>query len=369
MQGRRRVTKLLLLGICLACAWQCQSSAFAQNTTFAPNTAFTPDAAFPTNTAAVSPNTSFPQNPVTVPQQPTVTQDTFGFPYNECVDGTPSAQSQNVAAFDAMPNGLLQNCDPCQIISPTWRWTFLPQGFLYHTYWASVAEPRLSTQAFRDHGGGSWLDSHIAGRLGIVRFGERYSDEGFQLDLLAGAKLRQDADNHLDMAGTDYRYDIPLTYRRGAHAWKFGYYHVSSHVGDEWWLKNPSFTRIDYYRDSLYLGYSFYATPEFRMYAEADYAFSYDFAEPWHFQFGFDWGPAHPTGIRGAPFAAMNVHLREELNFGGNINLQAGWAWRGEGLAAGTLRTGLFFYNGGSPQFTFYKDSEQQFGWGLWYDF
>lgn len=255
-------------------------------------------------------------------------------------------------------------------LSSEWRWKFLPQGFLYHTYWASTAEPRLSTRAVKDLGGHSSLDSQVGGRFGIVRYGNPDAEEGFQIDLLAGANLRQNLDtSDLDMTGTDYRYDIPLTYRLGPHAWKFGFYHVSSHMGDEFLQHNPSASRIDYYRDSLYLGYSYFIIPELRLYGELDYAFSRDYSEPWHIQFGFDWGPVRPTGIRGAPFMALNVHLRQELDFGGNVSMQAGWAWKGEGLAAGTLRTGLHYYNGGSPQYSFYRESEQQIGWGLWYDY
>ncbi|MHC2069779.1 DUF1207 domain-containing protein [Bremerella sp. T1] len=254
--------------------------------------------------------------------------------------------------------------------SPEWEWTFLPQGFLYHTYWASTAEPRLSTRSIDDWGGNNSLDSQIGGRVGLLRFGDPDAEEGFQLDILGGANLRQNVDTYdWDMTGTDYRYDIPLTYRNGRHAWKFGYYHVSSHMGDEFLKYNPSVSRIDYYRDSLYLGYSHYVTPELRLYGEIDYAFRSDFAEPLHLQFGFDWGPVRPTGALGAPFLAANVHLREELDFSGNISVQAGWAWKGEGLGAGTLRTGLHYYNGGSPQFSFYQESEQQIGWGIWYDY
>ncbi|MBI1346276.1 DUF1207 domain-containing protein [bacterium] len=251
-----------------------------------------------------------------------------------------------------------------------WQWKFLPQGFLYHTYWASTAEPRLSTRAISDVGGHNSLDSQIGARIGLVRFGDADAEEGFQFDLLGGANLRQNIDTYdWDMTGTDYRYDIPLTYRRGRHAWKFGFYHVSSHMGDEFLKYNPAISRIDYYRDAIYLGYSYYATPELRLYGEIDYALRSDFAEPLHFQFGFDWGPVSPTGVRGAPFVAANVHLREELDFSGNVSLQAGWAWKGEGTMAGTLRTGLHFYNGGSPQYSFYRENEQQIGWGLWYDF
>jgi len=317
------------------------------------------------------------RNPVQAqsPPRPIVAPPAFqgiDFAYGDCVNDSGVADLSASGAWAPTPTeGLLSSVPMLhEMISPTWRWTFLPQGFLYRTYWASVAEPRLSTRAIHDFGGQNSLDSQIAGRFGIVRFGERYSEEGIQLDLLGGANLRQNIDtSDWDMTGTDYRYDIPLTYRRGPHAWKFGFYHVSSHMGDEFLQHNPTVNRIDYYRNSLYLGYSYNVTPEFRVYGEIDYAFSRDFAEPWHLQFGFDWGPVQPTGIQGAPFFAINGHLREELDFGGNVSLQTGWAWRGEGLGAGTLRTGLFFYNGGSPQYSFYKESEQLLGWGLWYDY
>lgn len=278
-------------------------------------------------------------------------------------DGFPAAQHDFIQQSDfAVSDG--------SILAPNWRWVFLPQGFLYHTYWASTAEPRLSTRLINDSGGHNSIDSQIGGRFGIVRFGNPDLDEGFQLDILGGANLRQNTDtDDWDMTGTDYRFDLPITYRRGQHAWKFGFYHVSSHMGDEFLKYNPSVSRIDYFRHSLYLGYSYFVVPELRLYGELDYAFVQDFAEPWHIQFGFDWGPVCPTGLRGAPFLAANVHLREELNFSGNVSVQTGWAWKGEGRGAGTLRTGFHYYNGGSPQFSFYRENEQQVGWGLWYDY
>ena len=34
---------------------------------------------------------------------------------------------------------------------------------------------------------------------------------------------------------------------------------------------------------------------------------------------GADWAPACNTGLRGAPFVALNGDLREEVDFGGNF--------------------------------------------------
>lgn len=250
-----------------------------------------------------------------------------------------------------------------------WEWTFLPQGYLYHTYWASAAEPRMAVKVVSEQKQGTLVDSEIGGRIGFVRFGPKDRLEGWQFDLLGGVNLRQDAGVDLDMQATDYRYDLPITYRNGPHAFKFGFYHVSAHAGDEYLIRNNINTRYNYLRDVFNFGYSYYPIPELRLYGEVGYGFNVDVSEPVEFQFGFDYGPAGVTKIHGAPFLSTNVHLREELNFGGNVAIQAGWAWRGEAITAGILRSGVYFYDGGSPQFAFYDMHETQVGWGLWYDY
>lgn len=252
---------------------------------------------------------------------------------------------------------------------PDWRWKFLPKGVLYGTYWASSAEPRLAVKVVSEQALNALVDTEIGGRVPIVRFGAVERLEGWQFDVLGGVNLRQDPNDEMDVQATDYRFDLPLTYRKGPHAFKVGYYHVSSHLGDEYILKNNITTRDNFLRDVINFGYSYNPLPELRLYGEFGYGFHVDVSEPWEMQFGVDYGPATFTGIYGAPFVAVNVHLREELNFGGNVALQLGWAWRGEGIHAGILRTGAYYYDGGSPQFSFHRSHETQVGWGLWYDF
>ena len=63
----------------------------------------------------------------------------------------------------------------------------------------------------------------------------------------------------------------------------------------------------------------------------------------------------------------MNGHLREEVDFGGNLVVQAGWLWRGQ--SGRVLRTGLHYYNGKSNQFQFFNTFEQQVGLGIWQEF
>jgi hypothetical protein len=181
------------------------------------------------------------------------------------------------------------------------------------------------------------------------------------------AQVRLDPDENLDLRSVDYRVGAPLTYAYGRHRLKLGYYHLCSHLGDEFLAAHPSFHHLNFVRDALTLGYAYYVTENLRLYGEMGYAFNDDVSKEWEFQFGLDYSPARPTGIRGAPFFAVNGHIREELNYSGNFVLQAGWAWRGQ--TSHLLRTGFHYYNGLSDQYSFYRNFEQQIGGGMWYDF
>ena len=187
-------------------------------------------------------------------------------------------------------------------ISPSlWQWHIRPRGFVYDTYWASAAEPRLATHLIDVRHDGTFLDSHIGGRFGILRYGPKDRPEGFQIDLLGGAKLRQNWGD-LDVLATDFRYDLIGTYGMGPHRFKLGFYHVSAHAGDEFLLENPGFERLNFFRDVLVAGYSYYPIPQARLYAEMGWAMDHEISEPWEFQFGIDLGPNGCTGVRGHRF-------------------------------------------------------------------
>jgi hypothetical protein len=64
---------------------------------------------------------------------------------------------------------------------------------------------------------------------------------------------------------------------------------------------------------------------------------------------------------------ALNTHMREEHDFGGDFSVQTGWLRRGE--LGQTLRIGAHYFTGKSSQFQFFDNSEQQIGVGVWYDF
>lgn len=251
-----------------------------------------------------------------------------------------------------------------------WSWQVLPRSIIYPSYLAGQKEPRFAAQIVNAKNDGWLFDASLGTRIGLLRFGNTNSirPEGWQLDAEGAAQLRLDIPENVDVRAADFRGGVPLTYGWGRYRFKIGFYHLSSHLGDEFLLKNPGFQRLNFSRDVLLVGHMIYLTDELRIYGEAAWAFRSDVTEPWEFQFGVDYLPAGPTGIAGAPFFALNGHIRQELNFGGSVTAQAGWAWRAyEGTHL--IRAGLHYFNGESPQYSFFDEHEEQLGFGLWYDF
>jgi hypothetical protein len=251
--------------------------------------------------------------------------------------------------------------------TPTWQ--FLPDGLLYKSYIAGPKEPRFASAWLHQQGHGWIWDVTLGGRVGVLRYGTQGAvrPQGWQLDLEGAAFPRLDVENAENLMSSDFRFGVPLTWAAGPWQTKFGYYHISSHVGDEYLLTHPNFQRVNYVRDSILLGVGYFATDSVRLYGETAYAFHYSVAEPWEFQFGAEYSPLIVKGRRGMPFAAVNVQLFEEQDFGGSLNVMAGWQWRSE-ISDRVLRVGLQYFNGKSSQFAFYNESEQLVGVGVWLD-
>jgi hypothetical protein len=250
-----------------------------------------------------------------------------------------------------------------------WTPQLLPNGILYKAYLAGIKESRMAT-TFEHLDGYGWIwETTLGGRVGLFRFGtsDAVRPEGFQIDLEGSAMPRLNLDHQRDMIAADFRGGVPITYGIGRWQSKLAFYHLSSHLADEFMIANPTFRRVNYSRDVLVLGQSYYLTDALRIYGEAGWAWYSDVGEPWEFQAGVDYSPL-VFGPGGAPFAAVNVMSRQEVDFGGNVVVQAGWQWRGCGRS-GILRIGGQYYNGKSSQFQLYDFNENRYGFGIWYDF
>jgi hypothetical protein len=266
------------------------------------------------------------------------------------------------------PAALFADCDPLD----EWRWQVTPPGLIYRSYLAGVHEPRTGIVSFHEGSNRTIWDTMVGGRGGVLRFGtgDPLRPEGYQLDVYGAAIARLDVENEQDLDSTDYVFGFPITYGFDQYQFKFGYGHISSHLGDELALRDPSTLaeRVNYVRDYIVFGTSVYPHPTWRMYGEAGWAFhNSGGAEPWEGQFGTELTLPGSTGLRGTPFVAVNGRVREEHNFGGDVTAQTGWLWRG--VTGQAIRIGAHYYNGKSSQMQFFDTSEEQVGMGLWYDF
>ena len=261
-----------------------------------------------------------------------------------------------------------------------WSWQLMPNNLIYTSYLAGPKEPRLGTVWYDDTAPSltepnlseGWLwDSTLGGRASILRYGSDsiLHPQGFEVQIEGAAFVRLDPEDDRDLRSSDFRFGVPLVYGVGRWQSKLAYYHNSAHLGDEFMIKNPSFPRVNYVRDVIVLGGSWYPLDWMRLYGEVGYSFfNAGGSKPWEFQFGTELLQARPTGGWGKPFLAVNSMLRQELDFGGNVCVQAGWFWRGRGSEK-LYRIGLEYLYGSDPQYEFVFYNQNRFGVGMWYDF
>ena len=285
-------------------------------------------------------------------------------------------QPAQYGAYPVMPPDyaskgvVLSPCNDCYR-GGGWGLDVLPDGLIYRSYMAGPREAKFQLNHLQEQGDDQTLwDVTLGGRRGLLRWGssDPLKPEGWQLDLEGAAFVRINLDNDRDVDASDFRFGVPLTYGCGKWQYKFGYYHLSSHLGDEFMVRNPGATRINYVRDAIVLGVSYNPTPAWRLYGEVAYAFFIaGGAQPWELQFGVEYAQPGPTGTRGTPFFATNGHLREEVDFGGDYTMQVGWLWRGN--SGSQFRTGFQLLTGKSNHYQWFDKSETQYGVAIWYDY
>jgi hypothetical protein len=271
-----------------------------------------------------------------------------------------------VVAASALPGDVLaQETEESGAVQP------LPDGLLYRTYLAGEKEPGFSGAVLFGARGATYLDAVLGGRLGLLRYDPTDAGSGWvwQLDFEAAAYPRLNLDQIKNsFVSTDFRVGSPLTLRGGRVALKLGYYHVSSHVGDEFLALNPEFIRINYVRDSFLAAVAYHLSTALRTYVEAGYAFyGSGGAEPWELQFGAEYRPALEGREYGSPYLAVHGHLREEFDFGGSVNAAAGWELSGP-LSDRRMRLGVRYFRGKTSQYSFFDEHEELFGLTLGFE-
>ena len=259
-----------------------------------------------------------------------------------------------------------------------WVNEVLPSEIMFRSYLGDPKGARMASRILHEVDAGWQWELEAGGRIPLFRFGTPSGTvgrsgrpEGWQVDIEGAAFPRLNFEQDLDLDYTDFRVGLPVTYQRGDWQYKIEFYHLSSHVGDEFLIRDPTFRRVNYLRDAIRLSAGYFVNPDLRLYGETEYAWNaHGGAEPWHFQFGFDYSPAAATIDlrRPQPFFAANVGLREEVDFGGGVNIVTGLQWRGAN-SDHLFRFGVEYYNGKSFQYEIFDEHEELLGVGFYFDF
>lgn len=251
-----------------------------------------------------------------------------------------------------------------------YEWQVMPAGLMYKAYLAGEKESRMSSVFFGSKGrDGTVWENTLGGHVGLLRYGttDAINPEGWQFDLEGAAMPRVDMGHEDDLEACDFRAGFLSTWRHGQNAYKAGYYHLSSHAGDEYMIRNPTYVRLNYVRDSFIVGWTRFLTPNMQAYGEIGYAFNYeDGAKPLELQYGLQYTPM-VFGLRGAPFAAINGHTRQDFGYVTSVNITAGWQWRG--TTNHLWRFGFQHYQGPALQWEFAGQKDNLTGAGMWMDY
>ncbi len=154
----------------------------------------------------------------------------------------------------------------------------------------------------------------------------------------------------------------------GGVAAKIGWFHRSSHLGDEY-VEKTGAKRIGYTREELGAGLGWNVFDGGRLYGETGYGYGQGnraLMEPWRLQGGAEYR-SHPVFWEGrfGWYGALDVTSMEERDWRADITLQLGLLMESAGR---TWRLGLEHYRGRPTVGEFFMVTEEYLSAGLWMD-
>lgn len=253
------------------------------------------------------------------------------------------------------------------------RWQLLPGSVLFAPPIANPTEPRFfgKPTTLESAHTSSNIDTAIGGVLPLLRHCN--SDDprdAFQIDAFAVVFSRWRSAN--ESVGVDYRAGVPFTWARGPWEFKLAYEHTSTHLGDEF-AERTGRRYASHVREELVLGVGYRFCDDFRVYGQYGYAFNLrtiGVDNPSRLDIGLEWSRpiAEGYGLRGRPYAALDLEFRGVNDLSPSFTGQAGWQWRSVDFGP-SLRVGLEYFNGFSPYGQFFQDREDWFGFGIFFGF
>lgn len=212
---------------------------------------------------------------------------------------------------------------------------------------------------------------------GAVGFGETFSlyrdqglggrwEIGFQAGVFALFDLNSES---MDLINADYMVGIPIAYRRGDFSALGRIYHQSSHLGDEFLLRNSRNGRnrlnLSYEAVDLLLSYDIGSS--LRVYGGGGFLFHREPSslDPLMFQAGVEYESSRRFWDVLRPIAALDVQSREEYGFSPDFAIRAGVQIENPRIVSQKVQLTGEYYNGRNPNGQFYVRDLEYWGIGL----
>ena len=250
----------------------------------------------------------------------------------------------------------------------------LPGGDYLPSIWADPREPRTSAKLVIVTDGASQFGSGVEGEAGLGRafpvyvFSENPSGDYVVLGIGGGVWGRFNMENQRrDHISTDWVFRIPLAVKRGNTLFQLGYFHKSSHLGDEY-AERFGLEVSGYSRDELNGMVFANLAGDFQAYWGGAYAFNTrpSGSKRWASVVGIH-GSASRFGAVARPFGGLHLAFDQDSSWRPQFHLQVGLILLPN--QPHRARTALELHGGPSPQGEFHRLDETYATVGIYIDF
>jgi hypothetical protein len=243
-----------------------------------------------------------------------------------------------------------------------------------HLFTPLIADPRWPHFAASYE---YYLRDPQLGSVAAVSFGEtipfigqRLPYGAWQSGLQAAVFALFDLDApSMDLVNADYLIAPFASYRYEPFSAIFRIFHQSSHLGDEFLLRNRVKNRVNlsYEAVDLRLSYELF-DQTLRLYGGGGYIFDRDPSslKPGFVQYGLELRPWRTKPVR--PIAAVDLQNREENNWEVDFSARAGVEFENV-IASRSLQILLEYFRGHSPNGQFYREKIDYIGLGAHFNF
>ena len=248
----------------------------------------------------------------------------------------------------------------------------LPSGYLFKPLLADPRWPHFAASYQY------YIDDPQLGSVASVSFGETLTifrekagggwwETGLQAGVFALFDIEAPS---MDLVNADYMVAAFLGYRYDRFSAIARLFHQSSHLGDEFLLRNRVKNRVNLSYEAVDLRASYlFFDDVLRLYAGGGVLFDQDPSDlkPGFVQWGVEFrSPWRTPAFR--PVVAADVQNRQENNWHTDFSLRAGIEFEGW-LASRSLQIMLEYFRGHSPNGQFYREKIDYIGLGAHFNF